>query len=662
MLNRFPCLTLCLVFSLSLSPILPGTAFSASPAATQEPYPVVFPEKAGVVDVTKAPYNADPTGKTDSTGALQAALSAFPNGWKIVYLPKGTYRISKRLKWPTGGASMKRTTLQGESREGTILKLQDQCPDFGDPAKSQGMILTGMPPAQRFGNEVRNLTFDTGKGNPGAVGVQFMANNQGCMRHLLIRSGDGQGVCGIDFAYADEIGPLLVKDVTVEGFDYGVRVARSVNSETVEHLTVRGQKKAGLLIAGQVFSIRGLHSENAVTAVSVGPGAMVTLIDSELKGTEAATDLPAIEIKEGGTFYGRNIAVTGYKESVRNDSGNKKGLESGPINEFISHDPLSVFPSPPKALGLEIRETPEVPWDDPKTWAVITDFGAVASDRKAKKDVTAAIQKAIDSGATTVCIPNGWFFMGGKVIIRNNVRRIIGAKGRLTSLTQGGDAGWILEDGKAPVVVFERIDSPGIEQASSRTLVVKSGQVRVTGKPGAKGDVFLEDVVSGGYEFHGQNVWARQINPENLGVKILNDGGNLWILGLKTERGGSLIHTKNGGKTQVDGGFNYSTTKEKMDPMFVNEDSSVSLVMGETNNNKHPYQTIIKETRKGETRYLNKPDAPSRATGAMLPLYVGYQKSGTDAPQKPFSKFSATPLLPTTLPSATAPDEKPPED
>ena len=54
------------------------------------------------------------------------------------------------------------------------------------------------------------------------------------------------------------------------------------------------------------------------------------------------------------------------------------------------------------------------------------------------------------------------------------------------------------------------------------------------------GAVFLEDVVGRFFRFHGEKVWARQFNPEGTGLHVLNDGGDLWILGLKTEGGGTL--------------------------------------------------------------------------------------------------------------------------
>jgi hypothetical protein len=50
-----------------------------------------------VIDVTESPYTADPTGTTDSTTTIQAALDAGRNGVAVVYFPTGVYKISGEL-------------------------------------------------------------------------------------------------------------------------------------------------------------------------------------------------------------------------------------------------------------------------------------------------------------------------------------------------------------------------------------------------------------------------------------------------------------------------------------------------------------------------------------------------------------------------------------
>jgi len=72
----------------------------------------------------------------------------------------------------------------------------------------------------------------------------------------------------------------------------------------------------------------------------------------------------------------------------------------------------------------------------------------------------------------------------------------------------------------------------------------------------------MEDPSFGPYYFTQQTVWARQLNPENRAEHAINDGGQLWVLGLKTENPGSrgvnpstILESRNGAKSEVLGGY-----------------------------------------------------------------------------------------------------------
>ncbi|MBV9868678.1 MAG: hypothetical protein JO316_25255 [Abitibacteriaceae bacterium] len=569
---------------------------------------IVFPTDAGIIDVTQAPYHAKGDDVTDDTAAIQQALSDHPNEGAIIYLPNGLYLVSDTLKWPhgtRGGAEEKRTILQGQSQRGTVLKLKDNCPGFTDPQHPKSPIWTGHAPAQRFGNEIHNLTVDTGVDNPGVCGIQFMANNQGIMSDVSIVSGDGQGVAGLDLAYTDENGPLLIKNVRVQGFDIGIHTATSVDSETMEHVVVENQNQYGFRNDGQSVSIRDLQSINTVPAVYNHAG-LLALIDCTCRGG-ADTRLTAAVINEGA-MLARNLRTSGYGQAIENRTNKQQGVGGPRVREFISQPVISLFPSSPTSLNLPIRETPTVPWDALNQWVSPTRFGAVANDNQ---DDTAAIQQAIDSGATTVYLPRGNYRVKDTILIRNRVRRIVGCKAYI-DVPQMDKPAFKVVDGTAPVVVFENIDSgytktPTLENASSRTLVLQHC-INVCGNMTGKGDVFLEDVCSNpftNWHFGHQNIWARQFNVENEGTHVVNDGGTLWVLGLKTERGGTLIETKGGAKTEVLGGLCYTTTAGKLAPMLITQDSAASITLAEVCYNGDPYTTILRETRQGETRTLS---------------------------------------------------------
>ncbi|MGH8019674.1 MAG: glycosyl hydrolase family 28-related protein [Opitutaceae bacterium] len=68
----------------------------------------------GLLDVTAAPYHADPTGRWDSTTALQRAMNDARDARMLTYLPAGSYLVSDTIvgvqgtvthdHWPYGPA------------------------------------------------------------------------------------------------------------------------------------------------------------------------------------------------------------------------------------------------------------------------------------------------------------------------------------------------------------------------------------------------------------------------------------------------------------------------------------------------------------------------------------------------------------------------------
>jgi hypothetical protein len=170
-----------------------------------------------------------------------------------------------------------------------------------------------------------------------------------------------------------------------------------------------------------------------------------------------------------------------------------------------------------------------------------------------------------------------------------------------------------------------------LEIDTRRTLVMRSvSDCDLTFTPkGEGGDLFFEDVVTHRLNLKQRRLWGRQVDVENQGVHIANDGGDLWILGYKTERGGTLLDTHGGGRSEVLGGFSYTTTAGKLAPMFVNNNSSVFAFFAEVCFSGDPFATLIREVRQGETRLVH------RGEGMTTP-YVGYAEPSGQSPSKTF--------------------------
>lgn len=572
-----------------------------------------LPIERGVVDVTRPPYSALPDGITDCTDALQRALRE--NLGRTIYLPAGTYLVSGALRWPAGERD---TTLWGEARERTFIRLADGTPGFMQPAEPLAMIWTGQKPAQRFKNYIRHVTVETGRNNPGAIGVQFIANNSGAMRDVCIRSGDGTGVIGLDLGYTDEQGPCLIKDVRIEGFRTGISLDHRVDSVTMEDVTVVDAREIAIRNNGQVLSVRRLRTEGVPLAVVNRGNALLTLIESSLGGTGPV----AIMNESPAQLFLREVQAHGFQSAVVDQPSLVKELAI-PSGITLNEN------SPARSLRLPIEETPDVPWGSPAQWVSIESFGAVAGQFPGRPahDSTLAFQAAIDSGARTVYVPEGVYRVDGEVVVRGKLDRMVGLCQRAVILGQGR---FVLGDGAAPIVVFETLQglASGVVARSGRTFVFRHMAIQALGwgertagfVAESAGRYFFEDVVVRRLAFtSGSRVWARQLNTENLDTKIISTGSDLWILGLKCERGGTLVDAQ-GGRTEILGAFEYTTTDPGANPMFAVNDGQLSLNFSEACFNGKPFALLVRATVQGTTRELKRNDLPARSTGSAAPL------------------------------------------
>lgn len=598
---------------------------------------ISFPLQASIVDVTTPPYNAKGDGKTDATDAIQRALDDHPNGNYIIYLPKGTYLVSKTITWPRGAdtaSAYRRTIMQGQDMLGTIIKLAPKSLGFTNPEVPKAVLYTGLGPAPRFRNAIRDLSIHVAPGNPGAVGIRFNAAIQGTINNVRIVAQDKKGVAGIDMAFAPYIGPLLVKQVEIEGFDYGILTGSPYNGMTLEHIVVNNQLKAGLINQGQMVTIRGFTCKGNKPGIhNMGATATLTLVDAKFDHSRVGERGVAIR-NEGGVLFARNIAISGFAQSIVDDQG--KGSTDLDIYEYSSHGATQICSSPKLSLRLPIAETPIIPWGSTGNWVAISgDYGGTNEDGS---DDSKAIQQAIDDGAEVIYFqPGGRYTITRDVIIRKHVRRIIGIESKID-----GAGKFILEDGVTPKVVIERFGSfaGGIVHKSNRTLVLKNMSVKgYESREMGAGDLFMEDVsLTGPMNMYLQKVWARQLHLEyDQGTQIYNHGGDLWILGLTTTRGQRIIHTHLGGKTEVLGAHVIVGPRAKVQPMFTVDTASLSIAgLRESAPSGNAYHTLVSESRLDATRQmLASSIAGNASNGRTIPLFVGYiPEIGNNLPPK----------------------------
>lgn len=592
-----------------------------------------WPRAAGVVNVKEAPYFARGDGRTDDTAALQQAIRDHESSGRTIYLPAGVYLISAPLRFTENSSTNRnsrfgRNTLRGENTADTVIRLRDQT--FTDPQRPQAVLNNGFisfrnargqeeTVADWFHNHVSDLTIDIGRGNPGAKGLEFFSNNTGSVRNLRIVSRDGQGVIGLDLGHLDKNGPLLVKGLTVVGFDTGVRTGNTVNSQTLEDIRLVQQRVTALDNDGQALAIRNLRTSGQAMALRNRFG-HVTLVDAVLEGGPATAAMAAMDNGEFLTL--RNVAISGFGLAVRNRHGGAPDLAGSVAGDWTSHgNALQLFAGSGHSLRLPVAATPvldDLPaaqWVNARDWRLTTET-----------DDAPALQRAIDSGAVDVYLPSdARVVLKSDVVLRGALRQLHVMQARVETVA---GASLRVADGGVPTVVLRDAFLRGgigfdVVNESSRRLVVLDSEVSVRGS--GRGPVFLENVV-GRFEFGAHSVWARQLNSEPEGLKIGNHGGRLWVLGLKTERAGTLVATRAGASTEVLGGLVY-TTSSSADPMFTVDEGLLSASIAEVAYGPPPYQTLVRETRQGVTRSLMRGQAPLRFSfmnGSALPLFVAH--------------------------------------
>lgn len=609
--------------------VLTGAALAAAPAPDRR-----FPPDA-VVDVTLPPYGARPDDGVDDTDALQRAISENAGAGRVLFLPAGTYEITRPLVAKNAaGLWRAQLTLQGQGRDRTILRLADHAPGFNDPSHPQAVLVTGSheepgdDPAgggnKAFRNNLFDLTVDTGSGNAGAIGVEYAVSNHGAIANVTVRSGDGRGVAGI--AQKRRIpGPGLIKHVAVAGFDVGIDVDDIQYGMTLEHVTVRDQRTAGIRVSQNLLHVRGLESVNRVPAVLVtAPEGVLTLLDARLAGGDAS--VPAVDC--AGSLLVRNVVTRGYHLDAIRCRG--RAAPGGPPYAGWAW-PAALGAGAPETALLPVEETPEY-WN-----ADLADWEPVGPRRPGEPDDTAAFQRAVDAGKSTVYLPHSrTYFLSDTVIVRGKVRQILGMGAEISlgaARAPFGDRDHPrpllrIDPTAGPAVFLENLfvnaQYPGevvFENNSPRTVVIRhcGGWVGADGSRRSyrntargTGKLFVEDVFLPGWEFTGQTVWARQFNPENWdgdgsSPQVLNRGGRLWVLGFKTEGSAPFLATAGGGVTELLGAYNYvSATKADRVPAaavpYPVTDSTAALTFVTENFRDNDYAAQIRVAAGGRVR------------------------------------------------------------
>ena len=644
---------------------------------------VVYPADAGVIDVTAKKYGAKGDGKTDDSDAILAAIQDYVGEFRygILYFPNGTYMVSKQLIYLTkGGDWGAYLTLQGQSEANTTIRLIDNAPGFQSATSPRAVIFTAsnsgnvLPNSplynpngsgnEGFRNHIMNLTIDTGNGNPGAIGIDYMANNNTRISDVSIVSEDGAGAVGINIQRGFP-GPMLLKDISITGLATGIAVSGS-NGVWIEHLKLAKQLVSGVDVNNGSVSIRDFQSSNSVPAVRMPSWqGVLSLTSAALLGGSASSS--AIEL--GGTsssqptLFLSDASSAGYKSLV-SQSGQVRALS--PQGTWTSTPASHLFPYT-DAPSITVQETPYYNDTNFANWGNVVSYGALPNNPSVihyTLDSSDAIQAAFDSGKTTVYLPPGAYAISKTIHVRGALKRILLLQANLIPLNNqfpAGQPALQVDNGSADTVFIENLiltqndwvlnspdiasfPEPNFVNNSPRTLVLtnseQTGYANTTAANG--GTVFLESVFGQtGMRFSGQNIYARNLDPENWDTNphVQVSGGSLWDLGLKVEGPNSpVLVNSEGAKTMVLGlvGCVFVDVPASI-PMIQNLDSSLLVSTFRSNAYSEPggasdYDVLVDEMFGPITKDLYRagsglePTVPFWGAGSVGSLFA-------DAPQ-----------------------------
>lgn len=256
---------------------------------TKTTYSMISGAVANVLD-----YGADPTGSTDSSPAIQAALTARQQ----VYIPQGTYLINTAL------LPLSTQSIFGDGVNQTILK-----------AGTVGMTVLDYPSGAYSNVVLRDFSID---GNSKAqTGIKMLASSQGAISNCEVNNVQ-IATCTLYQMYLSQATYCVIDRCVFAGVgvgDYGLFLNNCYSSE-VKNCTMYGGSAASLLVAkgSQItFSKNNLFNEAATPSPGlciIDGGHAHSFVDCEFEPQGASNVTYEVILKD--TFVGGNCTDNSF--------------------------------------------------------------------------------------------------------------------------------------------------------------------------------------------------------------------------------------------------------------------------------------------------------------------------------------------------------------
>ncbi len=564
-------------------------------------YPI---HSSAIIDVTKPPYCADHTGKTDCTAILKQILDdlllreingvqkeydkliqmseggtkivydGFENRVKsrgrvnvlypelvpdsqIIYFPAGRYLVSDTITYSLENLKniydskplselCRCIHIMGESAEGTVIQLADGSPGFEAGKNKPVLSFVNVPDCmeRKCSNVCQNNTLED-------ITIDCGQGNPGAVgvRFTSINTGKLENVtllghgawCGLECAVNTT---ASIVGLSASGFAYGIHAPYS-SVTVIDQACLSDNRRSAIKTTGSKLVCKQIAS-----------GAIPTL---EFYQTDRSDD-----VEELGVYYLADQSMT-YCGEI---GSNRVYFGTEEVRREACRIPKNA------------RST------NAEDWVCVDDFGAKGDG---VTDSTEAIQRALNSGMPVVIFGSGHYLVSGVMQIPKSVKTLdfmycdLFSSDELIGLKNGG----VFEINEAStellfvenLYTFEQFYGHFrlIKQNAERDLVLRNihNQASATYFNTVGGSrIYLDNCASTTatyvhncvltkdvpyedysgvipYEFHSQRVYGMQVNPERGQTELLNDGSELVIDAYKIEGPGVAVKTVNGGKTEI---------------------------------------------------------------------------------------------------------------
>ncbi|MDH6357676.1 glycosyl hydrolase family 28-related protein [Parabacteroides sp. PF5-9] len=399
------------------------------------------PNDSEAIYFTPENFGIKADGKTDVSDALQQALNQVKReaNFGIVFLPEGTYKISKTIYIPQA------VRLIGYGRNRPVIVLGKNTPGYqqevaDDKGKANYMFwFTGsiVEPGQpirdagagTFYSAISNVDLKIEDGNPYAVALRTHFAQHSFVSNVDIHIGKGKA--GL-FDVGNEM-----ENVRFFGGDYGIYTTKT--SPAWEMMMVNtyfeGQRKAAVRTQEGGLTIVRLYANNVPVVIDIDPnyGDKIYMEDCVFENIKQAAVIVSNENNQANQLSLLNIScrnvpvLAHYRKSGKETRGEAPIYRVKRYTHGLHMEDMAAEPEMRTVADMEILKTmPALPVNDIRplppveTWVNIRDLGAKGDG---ETDDTEVFLRAI-AEYEHIYLPQGWYVISESLVLKPNTNLI----------------------------------------------------------------------------------------------------------------------------------------------------------------------------------------------------------------------------------------------